>query len=329
MIVGVDVDDVNDNIPRFDEDNYTFSISEAAELRAFVGQVFAHDTDIGPNGEVHYSLNGSSFFSVDFSTGVLLVRESIRKRRSQTHRFQVKASDGGLVRRSVLVNISESKLTYPCFDAPIYDMTSRAPKGKVSLKSSAREVVRLKRWSYNRSDVSSPIFLVALTGSQATPCSGTATLDFSVDGELRTCLSRSTRIDAKTNTNSGHSTSNRIATSTRWRSSIAASSRTRFGSGATVNKRLDTPTAFAADFDPVASGGGTFIQTFRTGTTPPSRRREKTRSSTRVRSPNFSNAKRRATSSSSPRRRSKTSRRSRRPSTTRRASVRSIRSTLR
>ena len=122
-------------------------------------------------------------------------------------------------------------------------MTSRAPKGKVSLKSSAREVVRLKRWSYNRSDVSSPIFLVALTGSQATPCSGTATLDFSVDGELRTCLSRSTRIDAKTNTNSGHSTSNRIATSTRWRSSIAASSRTRFGSGATVNKRLDTPTS--------------------------------------------------------------------------------------
>ena len=96
-----------------------------------------------------------------------------------------------------------------------------------------------------------------------------------------------------------------------------------------MNKRLDTPTAFAADFDPVASGGGTFIQTFRTGTTPPSRRREKTRSSTRVRSPNFSNAKRRPTSSSSPRRRSKTSRRSRRPSTTRRASVRSIRSTLR
>ena len=104
VIVGVD--DVNDNAPRFDQDNYTFSISEAAELRAFVGQVFAHDTDIGPNGEVHYSLNGSSFFSVDFSTGVLLVRESIRKRGSQTHRFQVKASDRGLVRRSVLVNVT-------------------------------------------------------------------------------------------------------------------------------------------------------------------------------------------------------------------------------
>ena len=46
-----------------------------------------------------------------------------------------------------------------------------------------------------------------------------------------TCLSRSTRIDTKTNTNSGHSTSNRIATSTRWRSSIAASSRDTFRFG--------------------------------------------------------------------------------------------------
>ena len=171
---------------------------------------------------------------------------------------------------------------FACFlsadaSTPQYHMTSRAPKGKVSLKSSRHltrnpspetMVVQSKR----RLVAYLFLLLVALTGSQATPCSGTATLDFSVDGNGDVSLTLNTdRYKDEHELWTFDFESHRDDTLAIVDRSLFPGT---FGSCATVKKRLDTPEAFAADFDPVASGGGTFIQTFRKGTTPPSPRKD-------------------------------------------------------
>ena len=51
----VTVEDVNDNEPKFVEESYFFVVQVSADVGAFVGQVEAHDKDIGSNGAIRYA----------------------------------------------------------------------------------------------------------------------------------------------------------------------------------------------------------------------------------------------------------------------------------
>lgn len=53
-VLYVAVDDVNDNAPMFTEDLYFFVVQVSVDVGAFVGQVQAHDKDIGRNGAIKY-----------------------------------------------------------------------------------------------------------------------------------------------------------------------------------------------------------------------------------------------------------------------------------
>ena len=52
----VQVLDINDNLPRFDQSDYSFEVSEQLNSNVMVGQVHADDSDSGSNGAILYSL---------------------------------------------------------------------------------------------------------------------------------------------------------------------------------------------------------------------------------------------------------------------------------
>ena len=88
--VGISVQDVNDNSPEFEEEDYVFTVPSSTSSIAVIGRVIAHDLDdLGPNSQIVYSLRESSeFFSVDSTSGEILTRkklENLRKRVNEYH----------------------------------------------------------------------------------------------------------------------------------------------------------------------------------------------------------------------------------------------------
>ncbi|XP_060753692.1 protocadherin-16 [Neoarius graeffei] len=72
----IQVVDVNDNPPLFDQQEYTQVIPEVIFPGSFVLQVTARDKDQGPNGDVQYSIlqnleTHSDWFSIDAVTGII------------------------------------------------------------------------------------------------------------------------------------------------------------------------------------------------------------------------------------------------------------------
>ncbi|KAG9264637.1 protocadherin-16-like [Astyanax mexicanus] len=72
----IQVLDVNDNPPLFDQQEYTQVIPEVVFPGSFVLQVTARDKDQGPNGDVQYSIlhnlqTHSNWFSIDAVTGII------------------------------------------------------------------------------------------------------------------------------------------------------------------------------------------------------------------------------------------------------------------
>lgn len=74
VIVTVQVTDVNDDVPTFEQPKYWFEVSEGAQLGSNVGVVSALDKDLGSNADVTYSLAshwGRDKFSLHPRTGVI------------------------------------------------------------------------------------------------------------------------------------------------------------------------------------------------------------------------------------------------------------------
>ncbi|KAG8311195.1 condensed mesenchymal cell proliferation [Homalodisca vitripennis] len=77
VVVRVELWDVNDNAPRWDQDPITISVAESAAVGSAVWNFTASDADAGPNGELRYSLVDAwprtevPQFSVDPLTGTL------------------------------------------------------------------------------------------------------------------------------------------------------------------------------------------------------------------------------------------------------------------
>lgn len=71
----VDVININDNEPRFNQMEYSFNVTENVPVGTIVGQIDAFDKDLGTFGEITYHLIGerSKYFLVDSFTGIITV----------------------------------------------------------------------------------------------------------------------------------------------------------------------------------------------------------------------------------------------------------------
>lgn len=101
MMLTVNIEGVNEDIPRFTQDAYFFTISESAEARTSVGSVHAEDSDKGPDGVVNYFLIGDSNskgFKIDPRTGDILVSGKPDYESSPSITLQVLAKNWGSVK---------------------------------------------------------------------------------------------------------------------------------------------------------------------------------------------------------------------------------------
>ncbi|XP_073672247.1 protocadherin-16-like [Paramisgurnus dabryanus] len=120
----IQVTDVNDNPPMFDQHEYTQVISEVALPGSFVLQVTARDKDQGPNGDVQYSIlhnerSHSDWFNVDTVTGIITTQTQLDYETDPTPSITVVATDRGrpplsstAVVKVILQDINDNEPTF-------------------------------------------------------------------------------------------------------------------------------------------------------------------------------------------------------------------------
>ncbi|KAM5298302.1 protocadherin Fat 2 [Ctenodactylus gundi] len=95
--VTLQVQDVNDNAPRFFPSHCTVAVFDNTTVKTPVAVVFARDPDQGTNAQVVYSLEDSAEgqFSIDATTGVIRLEKPLKVRPQAELELTVRASDLG------------------------------------------------------------------------------------------------------------------------------------------------------------------------------------------------------------------------------------------
>uniref|UniRef100_A0A672TWJ1 Protocadherin Fat 3 n=1 Tax=Strigops habroptila TaxID=2489341 RepID=A0A672TWJ1_STRHB len=93
------LEDVNDNPPVFSSDHYTACVYENTATKALLTRVQATDPDVGVNRKVTYSLADSAdgYFSVDQSSGIIILEHPLDRELQSSYNISVKASDQSIV----------------------------------------------------------------------------------------------------------------------------------------------------------------------------------------------------------------------------------------
>nr|XP_006112264.1 protocadherin Fat 3 isoform X1 [Pelodiscus sinensis]XP_006112265.1 protocadherin Fat 3 isoform X1 [Pelodiscus sinensis]XP_025044455.1 protocadherin Fat 3 isoform X1 [Pelodiscus sinensis]XP_025044460.1 protocadherin Fat 3 isoform X1 [Pelodiscus sinensis] len=111
--VNINVTDVNDNAPKFNQEAYSAVISEDAAVADSVIMLIAEDQDSPTNGQIHFSIvNGDrdNEFSVDSVLGLIKVKKKLDRERVSGYSLVIQARDSGIppLSSSVTVNIDIS-----------------------------------------------------------------------------------------------------------------------------------------------------------------------------------------------------------------------------
>ncbi|XP_065601880.1 protocadherin-16 [Cyrtonyx montezumae] len=124
--------DINDNPPLFDQQEYKQSIPEVVYPGSFVLQVTARDKDQGPNGEVQYSImhshdTHSSWFAIDPATGIITTAAPLDYEKDPQPQLTVLATDRGTPPLSssavVLVALQDVNDNEPVFRSNFYNVS--------------------------------------------------------------------------------------------------------------------------------------------------------------------------------------------------------------
>jgi len=110
-LVIVDIHNVDDEVPVFEQRTYTFSVLENQPSMTLVGHVVAIDADSPPYNQLQYSLTGGADaddFVLDPKTGSLRTRKMLdRERKSEYHMTAMAESVGqGTISRRAFANVT-------------------------------------------------------------------------------------------------------------------------------------------------------------------------------------------------------------------------------
>uniref|UniRef100_A0A8D3B8S5 Cadherin domain-containing protein n=1 Tax=Scophthalmus maximus TaxID=52904 RepID=A0A8D3B8S5_SCOMX len=98
--IGINILDINDNAPVFNQSRYKGSVIENALKGTYIVTVNASDVDSGSNGQVTYSFSKSKagisdLFDIDEATGKIYVAKQVDFEKDKKIEFRVEAKDQG------------------------------------------------------------------------------------------------------------------------------------------------------------------------------------------------------------------------------------------
>ncbi|KAL4822593.1 hypothetical protein H8958_008417 [Nasalis larvatus] len=142
--VYIEVLDVNDNAPEFEQPFYRVQISEDSPIGFLVVKVSATDVDTGVNGEISYSLFQASdeigkTFKINPLTGEIELKKQLDFEKLQSYEVNIEARDAGTLsgKCTILIQVMDvndhaPEVTMSAFTSPIPE---NAPETVVALFS--------------------------------------------------------------------------------------------------------------------------------------------------------------------------------------------------
>ena len=128
--VKIDITDINDNQPEFDQVNYVFKVPENTELYGTIGTVAATDQDQGSNAKFEFSLAAiddlvSGTFAINSTSGEIYVTRYLDTKERSEFKFEVLATDFGnevqlTGTADVVIEVLNSNDATPVFTASTY-----------------------------------------------------------------------------------------------------------------------------------------------------------------------------------------------------------------
>ncbi|XP_075902437.1 protocadherin alpha-3-like [Nelusetta ayraudi] len=150
--VMVEILDINDNSPKFPEENYTLEVLESAIVGSRFQIEGAHDFDVGINSLQTYKLNHNQFFRLetdefgeDGKVPFLILQRPLDRENLAQHSLPLTALDGGKPPKSGSINItiivSDVNDNPPTCDKQKYSVTVKedAPAGTFLLTVNASD----------------------------------------------------------------------------------------------------------------------------------------------------------------------------------------------
>ena len=146
----INVEDVNDHVPIFEERSYKDEVKESVSVGSTVITVRATDLDTGKNADILYSIKSQSskpdVFRIDPKTGVISTRLKLDREKESKHTIVVEATDQGppgerlSASTSVTITVLDENDNYPQFTEKTYyvqvaediDWTKRPVVGRVN-----------------------------------------------------------------------------------------------------------------------------------------------------------------------------------------------------
>ncbi|KAM7174332.1 cadherin-19 [Macrochelys suwanniensis] len=96
-IVTINLSDINDNKPKFQQNFYYMNISEAAPVSSTIGKIMAEDSDIGDNAAMNYVIEGDEALLFDIITnnetqeGIVILKEKVDYESKRRYSVRAKA----------------------------------------------------------------------------------------------------------------------------------------------------------------------------------------------------------------------------------------------
>ncbi|KAF7649146.1 hypothetical protein LDENG_00146260, partial [Lucifuga dentata] len=144
--------DVNDNSPKFSEENYTMEILESAVVGSRFQVEGAHDLDVGSNALQSYKLSQNQYFRLeteefgeDGKVPFLILQRPLDREHITHHSLVLTALDGGKPSKSGTINVtvivSDVNDNSPVCDKQKYTVTIKenAPAGTYLLRINASD----------------------------------------------------------------------------------------------------------------------------------------------------------------------------------------------
>ncbi|XP_065411894.1 protocadherin beta-16-like isoform X1 [Chrysemys picta bellii] len=152
--IEVQIEDVNDNSPKFSKNEFVFKMPEQIPINTRFPLEGAQDSDIGTNGIQSYAINPNKYFRLDVQTldtdgskyAELILEKQLDREAQAQLMLILTAADGGLPQRTgtalIRINVLDSNDNFPQFSQSVYkvQLMENSPRGTLVTKVEASDL---------------------------------------------------------------------------------------------------------------------------------------------------------------------------------------------